>query len=272
MPLYTIFILSLIQGITEFLPVSSSGHLIFIHFINEGEGAIYNCETNKLIDIAVHVGTLLSVLVYFHKDVIKMLFGLKDTISGNIKSDESRLLQFVIIGTIPVVIAGFIIYEISPSFLCSIEVVAWTTLIFGILLWIVDKYKPSTDNLDKMTYGKAFIIGLFQILSLVPGTSRSGITMTAARLLNFDRVSSAKFSLLLSMAAISGAGILTSMDIIEQQNIEFTYDIITAVFLSFISGLVAISLMIKWLSKYSFTPFVLYRIALGVILLAIIYV
>ena len=200
-----------------------------------------------------------------------MLFGLKDIAKGDIKSDNSKLLQFVIIGTIPVVIAGFFLNQWSPSFLCSVEIVAWTTIIFGILLWIADKYKPNQDGMDKMTYGKVVIIGLSQILALIPGTSRSGITMTAARFLSFDRVTAARFSLLLSMTAISGAGLLGGLDLIEQNNLSFTYDILIAIVFSFLSGLLAIFLMMKWLSKSTFTPFVIYRLILGFGLLIFIY-
>jgi len=265
MALYHIIILALVQGITEFLPISSSGHLVLSHAMI-GEGKTDLCwETNRLMDVAVHVGTLLSVLLYFRKDISMMLCSACKT-----GSEGSKLSGFIILASIPVIIAGFGLQMIKPSFLCLVEVMAWMTLIFGILLYFADKIDDG-KQLKDMNWKSAFLIGLSQILALIPGVSRSGITMTSARFLGFSRVEAARFSLLLSIIAISGAGLLTSLDLFETGNIELGFDVLLAVTLSFISGYIAISLMMKWLSKETFMPFVIYRVGLGLVLLGLIY-
>lgn len=265
MVFYHIIILALIQGITEFLPVSSSGHLVLVHtFLGEGKADL--CwETNRLMDVAVHVGTLLAVLLYFRKDIYMMLGGLLKP-----KSDGFKLGLYLILASVPVIIAGFGLQMIKPSLLCLVEIMAWMTLIFGIVLYFADKV-DSTKEVKDMNWKNALLIGLSQMIALVPGVSRSGITMTSARFLGFSRVEAARFSLLLSIVAISGAGFLTGLDLIETGNIELGFDVLTAVVLSFIAGYIAISLMMKWLSKATFMPFVIYRVALGVVLLCLIY-
>jgi len=266
MPLYHIIILALIQGITEFLPVSSSGHLVLFHHILEGSVANLCWEDNRLIDVAVHVGTLFSVLVYFRQDLLSMAQG---ALCKN--AEGSKLLKHIIIASIPVILAGLVLNILKPDFLCLLEIVAWTTLIFGIVLWVADKYFPDTKKLSDLNTKDAFLIGLAQMLALIPGTSRSGITMTAARFLGFSRVEAAHFSLLLAIVAISGAGFLSVIDLVHADNLELGFDFIIAAVLAFISGWIAISLMMKWLAKASFLPFVLYRIVLGGILLFLIY-
>ncbi len=265
MPLYHIIILALIQGITEFLPVSSSGHLVLTHALL-GEGKTDLCwETNRLMDVAVHVGTLFAVLLYFRKDILMMLCGIL-----NPKSDGFKLGFYLVLASIPVIIAGFGLQMIKPSFLCMVEIMAWMTLIFGVVLYFADKVDDGKELKD-MNWKSALIIGLSQMIALIPGVSRSGITMTSARFLGFSRVEAARFSLLLSIVAISGAGFLTSLDLIETGDITLGYDILTAVALSFVSGYIAISLMMRWLSTATFMPFVIYRVGLGIILLGLIY-
>lgn len=265
MPLYHILILALVQGISEFLPISSSGHLVLTHHLLGNDGADVCWSTNRLIDVAVHVGTLFSALIYFRKDLFLMLGGLT-------KPESSGFLlgRNILIASIPVIIAGFILQTFKPSFLCLVEVMAWMTLVFGVVLLIADKFKDS-KTLDQMNSIQALLIGLSQALALVPGVSRSGITMTSARFLGFSRVEAARFSLLLSIIAIGGAGVLNSLEIIQAGNISIGLGVISAVVLSFISGWIAISLMMKWLSKATFTPFAIYRIILGIILLGLIY-
>ena len=267
MPLYHILILALIQGLTEFLPVSSSGHLVIIHnMLGEGQNDL--CwDTNRMMDVAVHVGTLLSVLVYFWRDLWAMLVNIV-----NFKSAEFRLILNLTLASIPVIIAGFIIHKIEPSFLCLIEVMAWMTIIFGIVLWIADRFFSDDKTLNDMGFLQAGLIGLSQALALVPGTSRSGITMTAARFLGFKRTEAARFSLLLSIVAIGGAGFLSSLDLIESGDMRLGSDVLIAVVLSFLAGWGAIAVMMRWLQKSSFTPFAVYRVILGLIILAILYV
>lgn len=265
MSLYHILILALVQGVSEFLPISSSGHLVLTHNLL-GHGTADLCwETNRLMDVAVHVGTLFSVLIYFRDDIFSMLGGITKP-----KSEGFGLIRLLVIASTPVIIAGFIIHKLEPSFICMIEIMAWMTLIFGIILWFADKFE-NTKTLNQMTNFQSFLIGLSQALALVPGVSRSGITMTSARFLGFSRVEAARFSLLLSIVAIGGAGFLASLDLIEAGTLEIGFDVLLAVGLSFISGFIAISLMMKWLAHATFLPFAIYRIILGIVLLGMIY-
>lgn len=265
MPLYHIIVLAVIQGITEFLPISSSGHLVLTHALFGNEVSDLCWKTNRLMDVAVHVGTLLSVLLYFRKDIAMMLAGVFKP-----QSNGFKLSGKIIIASLPVIVAGFALQMIQPTFLCLIQIMAWMSIIFGILLYFADKIDDG-KTIEHLTLKHSFLIGLSQILALIPGVSRSGITMTSARFLGFSRIAAARFSLLLSIIAISGAGFLTCFDLIEINNINLGFDVLIAVALSFISGYIAISLMMKWLSRATFMPFVIYRLVLGVALLGLIY-
>ncbi len=265
MPLYHIVILALIQGLTEFLPVSSSGHLVLTHNLL-GDGQNNLCwETNRMMDVAVHVGTLFSVLIYFRNDLLKMVSGITQK-----NQEGANLSRHIIIASLPVVIVGYVINQYQFSFLCLLEVMAWMTLVFGIVLYIADKF-DSKKTLNDMINKDAFWVGLSQTLALIPGVSRSGITMTTARFLGFSRIEAARFSLLLSIIAISGAGVLGGADLVKKNDLNFGLDILTAVILAFTSGLIAIHLMMKWLSNATFKPFAIYRIILGIGLLIAIY-
>ena len=167
--------------------------------------------------------------------------------------------------------AGFILNALEPSWLLAVEIVAWTTLIFGIVLWIADRQGGEAKTLNDLSYAHAFIIGLSQCLALIPGTSRSGITMTAGRFLGYNRSECAHYSLLLGIIAISGAGVLGGLNLLEDPTTTLSQDVIIAAILAFISGYIAIALMMKWLSRASFTPFAIYRIIMGIGLLALIY-
>lgn len=265
MPLYHILILAIVQGLTEFLPISSSGHLVLTHYLL-GNGQTNLCwEANRLIDMAVHVGTLFAVLVYFRRDIRMML--------GGILKPESvgfGLSLKLVLASIPVIIMGFIIQQYQFSFLCLIEVMAWMTLIFGIILWIADKF-DSGREIENMTWKQSIIIGLSQTIALIPGVSRSGITMTSARFLGFSRVEAARFSLLLSIVAISGAGFLGGLELFKEDNLELGTDVLAAVILSFFAGWISIIVMMKWLAHATFKPFAIYRIILGIVLLGLIY-
>jgi undecaprenyl-diphosphatase len=265
MPLYHILILALVQGISEFLPISSSGHLVLTHHLM-GEGGQNLCwSANRTIDVAVHVGTLFSVLIYFRKDLIAMAGGIL-----NPGSNGFNLGRNVLIASVPVIIAGYFLHQIQPSFMCLVEIMAWMTLVFGIVLLIADKFQ-STKSVEDMSGGQAFLIGLSQALALVPGVSRSGITMTSARFLGFSRTEAARFSLLLSIIAITGAGAVNGYDLYQSGNMALGLNAFIAVILSFVSGYIAITLMMKWLSKATFKPFAIYRIILGILLLGLIY-
>lgn len=270
MPLLHIVILALIQGITEFLPISSSGHLVLAHAALDGNTA-QNWDKHIVMDVAVHVGTLFSVLLYFRKDVALMIHGVFALLTGRLNHTGNQLTFKIIIGSIPVIIAGAALNTIEPSWLLAVEIVAWTTLIFGIVLWFADRTDTHHKTVNEISFRHAFIIGLTQCLALIPGTSRSGITMTTARFLGYNRTECAHYSLLLGIIAISGAGAIGGLTLIEEASISITQDVFIAAALAFISGYIAISLMMKWLSRSSFTPFVIYRVILGIGLLALIY-
>ena len=265
MALFPIIILALVQGITEFLPVSSSGHLVLTHFFLDGKTADLCWDYNRSLDIAVHVGTLFAVLIYFRKDFCEIACGTYKPQSSGFKT-----LVNIIIASIPVIIAGLILQIFKPSFLCLLEVMAWMTLIFGIVLWFADQ-KPVHSDLESMTKWHALWIGLSQAVALIPGTSRSGITMTTARWLGYNRTDSAKFSLFLAVIAISGAGILGGIDLTLTQSWNAGYALLIAAVIACITAFIAIHIMMHWLAKASFLPFVVYRIALGSLLLGLIY-
>lgn len=269
MDLYHIILLALIQGLTEFLPVSSSGHLGLYHCFTD------QCDhwdkENLTLDIAVHVGTLFSVLLYFWRDAIKMLLGLKDIGTGKIRTPNAKLFLLVVIGSLPVIGAGFMLHILEPNGLKTMTVIAWTTLIFGILLWWVDAKYSVHKTFDEFTFKDAIIIGCAQMLALIPGTSRSGITMTAGRVCGFSRTDSARYALLLSFVAISAAGTLISISLMKETNVQLGFDALLAVILSFISGWLSIAVMMKFLERSTFAIFALYRIILGIGLLSLIY-
>lgn len=258
MPLLTLIILAIVQGLTEFLPVSSSGHLVLIHnVLGDSEKA---WEENLMLDVAVHVGTLFAVLIYFHKDILEMLC-----------FRNMSMIFRLIIGSVPVIIAGLILHQLKPDFLRSLEIMAWATILFGILLWISDQTERRNKMLQQMSLFEAFLIGCAQCLALIPGTSRSGITMTAGRFLGFTRTESAKFSLLLSIVALSGAGALLGKDVIESGNLDLGQDVLIATGLAFLAALASIAAMMRFLERFSFAPFAVYRVILGVGLLYLIY-
>lgn len=269
MPLFHLIILALVQGITEFLPISSSGHLILTHWAMEGESAAQaNFAANHLLDIAVHVGTLLAVLFYFHKDVRHLVGGATDIVRRK-KTPNRQLTLLVLIGSIPVIITGALMEYYLPDFLNSVGVIATTSIVFGLFLGWADRRPEDKHDAGEMSLKQAVIIGLMQAIALIPGTSRSGITMTAGRLLKLSRVEAARFSLLLSMVAISGAGVLGGLSLYKSDNLVIGQDVIVGILLSFIAAYITIWIMMKSLRKISFMPFVIYRVALGVLLFAL---
>ncbi len=269
MILYHIILISIIQGITEFLPISSSGHLGLFHCFTD-QCSHWDNE-NLAMDVAVHTGTLLAILLYFWRDVMRMLLGLKDIGTGKANSSNARLTLYVLVSSIPVIIAGFALYYFEPDWLKTLYVIAWTTLIFGLVLWYADAKTTATKTIGQMTYKDSLLIGLAQVLALIPGTSRSGITMTAARFLGYNRSESAHYSMLLAMIAISGAGILIGMDVLKEGSTQLGIDVLIGIAVSFISGLIAVFSMMKFLEKATFTAFAIYRIILGIALLSLLY-
>ena len=248
-----ILILSLVQGITEFLPISSSSHLIlisdFLDFKNQ----------NLSIDVSLHIGSFIAVLLYFYKDILNFF--------------DNKILFFkIFISSIPLMIIGFFLVETGfVEKIRNLKVIAWTTVIFGFLLFLSDKFKLEKNIEKNFTIKSAIFIGLFQVLSLIPGVSRSGIAITASRLLNFKRVDAAKISFLLSIPILGAVSLFGLKNLIFSENSYFTVSNLSAIFFSFLTSLITIKYFLIYIKKFNLNIFVYYRILLGLILLAIAY-
>ena len=256
MSIEQLIVLAVVQGITEFLPISSSGHLILVPYFT-GE-----VDQGLIIDVALHVGTLGAVMLYLWRDIARMLVGLGRMLRGRADPGARLALQLVL-ATLPLVAAGYAASRYLGDALRSVEVIGWATLGFGILLWLVDRAGMTVRRIEHLGYGGALFIGCSQILALIPGTSRSGITMTAARLLGFERAEAARFSMLLSIPAIVASGTLQGLKLYQAGDAQMTVDALVAAGLALVAALIAIVAMMGWLRRASFLPFVLYRIALG---------
>jgi undecaprenyl-diphosphatase len=247
-----VLILSAIQGISEFLPISSSAHLILVSSLYEFK------SSSLLIDISLHLGSLFAIIYYFREDLLDL-------------ENNKRLLGLIIIGSIPLIIFGYILYTTGIIYnLRSIKVIAWTTLIFGIVLYIVDRNRFDNKISSNLNLKSILFIGLFQIFSLVPGVSRAGITITAARILRFNRLDSGKISFLLSIPALAGASFLGLKDIFTQ-SINFNYLVMVAISASFIFSFITVKFFLIYINKFSLNAFVIYRIVIALILFALIY-
>ncbi|MPY72789.1 MAG: undecaprenyl-diphosphate phosphatase [Alphaproteobacteria bacterium] len=264
MTLFHIVILAIVQGITEFLPISASGHTVL------ASALLGWPDQGPLVDVAVHAGTLLAVAVYFWRDLWEMLAGAAGAFAGR-KSPGLRLLLFLVVATIPVVVVGYFGLRYVSTALRSVEVIAWTTLLFGLLLGIADRLCMTVRRLEHMNHVGALFVGVVQVLSLIPGTSRAGVTMTACRLLGMERREAARFSILLSIPAILGAAALTGLDVYESGGLAFRANAVLAAALSFAAALAAIAFMMRWLTHATFMPFVVYRAILGAGLLYWVY-
>ena len=248
-----IFILSLIQGVSEFLPVSSSAHFVLFSEYYE-----FNNQ-NLLIDISLHLGSLIAIIFYFRRDLF------------NFVQNKSFLIK-IILGTIPIIPVGYILYKTELiNFLRSLEVIGWMSLIFGILLYISDKFDITKKIDTEFTNNSAIIIGLFQVLALIPGVSRSGITITSGRLLGFSRFDSAKISFFLSIPTLGAASLLGIYNIYKEGSAELNFLAIIAVIFSFIFSYFTIVLFLNFIKKFSLNVFVIYRIILSLFILAVVY-
>ena len=248
-----ILILSFVQGITEFLPVSSSSHLIlfskFVDFRNQGLS----------IDVSLHIGSFIAVLTFFYKDIFNFI-------------ENRELFIKITISSIPVILIGYILVQTNfIDELRNIKIIAWMTVIFGILLYISDKFKLEKEIKTSFNLKVALIIGCFQAISLIPGVSRSGITITAARLLNFKRFDSAKISFLLSIPTLAAVSIYGLNNVIKTENLNFSIINLSSIFLSFLFSFFTIKFFLKYIQKFNLNLIVAYRIILGIILLYIAY-
>ena len=247
-----IFILSAVQGISEFLPISSSAHLILI-------SSFFELKTNSLlIDISLHLGSLIAIIFYFRKDLFDL-------------NNNRKYLNLILFGSIPLLIFGYILHSSELIYLLrNIKVIAFTTLFFGIILFFSDQAKTEKNISTNLDFKSIIFIGLFQILALIPGVSRAGITLTAARFLKFNRVDSVKISFMLSIPALAGASFLGLQDLINQP-LEINYLIIFAIILSFLFSFITVKFFLNFINKFSLNFFIIYRILLSLILFGIIY-
>lgn len=266
MTLTHLLILALIQGITEFLPISSSGHLILLPNLTGFD------DQGQVIDVAVHLGTLVAVVLYFWSDVRAALAGTGQLMRRELQTPEAFLALCLAIATVPVVLFGLALSVTGwDEALRSTAVIGWTMLGFGILLWVVDIRAPQTRTAGEWTLKHALVMGLWQALALIPGTSRSGITITAARSLGYDRHDGAKLAMLMSIPTILASGTLLGLEVASDANWQAARDGGIAAGLAFLSALAALAVMMPLTRRITFAPYVVYRVALGLVLLWIAY-
>ncbi len=246
-----ILILSLVQGVTEFIPVSSSSHLFIIsEYIDFEEQSLH-------IDVSLHIGSFIAVISYFHKDIFNFL-------------ENKKLFIKILVASIPIMVSGYILVKTGwIEQLRNIKVIGWTTFAFGILLYISDRFRISKSIKNDFDFKSALLIGIFQILSLIPGVSRSGISLTGARMLNFKRFDAAKISFLLSIPTLGAVSIFGINNIISTEDQSFTSINYISIVLSFVFSLITIKFFLKFIENFSLNLFVIYRIILGFILLII---
>ncbi len=251
------FILGIVQGFTEFLPISSSGHLVLVSELTSWQ------DQGLFTDVAVHVGTLLAVIIYLRSHItslIKSFFSVQLTQNDN--------LIKIIIATIPAVIVGFFIFDFVQLYFRDIKVVAVTSVVFAALLFVADHFKMKLSSWENMSYVQAFIIGVFQVLAFIPGASRAGVTITGARFLGFNRSSAAIFSMLLSIPIILASLVLTSLDFMSSSQVNINlYQSLFAAIVACITALVSINIMMRIIQSSTFNIFIIYRVLLGFILL-----
>jgi len=244
-----VIILSIVQGITEFLPISSSAHLILIskyfNFSNE----------NLTLNVSLHLGSLLAIIFFFKKELFNFI-------------SNKQLFFKIILGSVPVIIFGFFLIKLNLiDYLKNYKIIGWSTIIFGILLYFSDRVKVKKSINHDFKYRTALYIGLFQILSLIPGVSRSGITISGARFLNFSRVDSVKISFLISIPTLMAASLYNVQNLIVEKNFSVSLLNLLGVFLSFFFSYMTIKFLIKFLQEFSLTSFVIYRLILGSIII-----
>ncbi len=257
-----LLLIAIIQGVTEFLPISSSGHLILLPYFTDF------ADQGPMIDVAVHVGSLLAIITYFFRDALGLARGGLATVGLGHDPVQRRLFLFIVLGTIPAVLLGLFLK--TGGYLDgfrSTQLVAVNLIAYGILLGIADRVGRTDRSYQDMQLKDAVVVGLAQALALIPGTSRAGVTMTAARFLGFDRAEAARFSFLLSIPAVAGAGVLIVPDLVAADR-ALLVDALIAGVMTFFAALATMTFLMKFLKRASMMVFVVYRIALGAALLA----
>ena len=266
MPLLHLFLVAVVQGITEFLPISSSGHLILLPALTGLE------DQGQAIDVAVHVGTLGAVVLYFRRDVAVLWRGTLQLARFQLASKDAYLALCLAVATVPVVLAGLALSVTGlDDALRSAVVIGWSTLLFGLVLWWADRTGAEARAASQWTMRHALVMGLWQAVALIPGTSRSGITITGARALGYERRDAARLAMLMSIPTILAAGALEGLEVAGAADAALLRDGAIAAALSFAAALAALALMMRLLRSVGFTPYVVYRCVLGTALLVWVY-
>ena len=267
MDLRDIIALAIIQGITEFLPISSSGHLALWPILTGRP------DQGVTMDVAVHLGTLAAVCLFFRREFGRLVIGTGHLMTGRLATDQARMVRLLIIATLPAIVFGLGLKLVDgQAALRTVAVIGWATVIGAILLWYADHEVSTRDEAESWTQRDAILMGLAQALALIPGTSRSGITMTMARWLGFSRTEAARLALLMAMPVILAAGAIETLGVIREGNLRLGAELLLGAALSFAAALLALSVMMRMFAgTWTMLPFVLYRLALGAVLLAIAY-
>ena len=262
MTMFHLILIAILQGVTEFLPVSSSGHLILLPHLSGLQ------DQGQVIDVAVHVGSLAAVILYFWADVKIALVGITRLMRGKVDADGASLALNLCVATVPVVLVGLILKLTGwNDMLRSVALIGWTMLIFGIVLYWADRTGNSSKTIQRWTLKDAVILGCWQAVALLPGTSRSGIVITGARHLGYGRHDAARISMLMSIPTIIASAALLGLDVIGTANAGAIRDIGIVMAMSFAAALLALTLMMRLLKSVSFTPYVIYRVILGIVLI-----
>jgi undecaprenyl-diphosphatase len=259
-----ILVLSAIRGLTEFLPVSSSAHTIVARIVTGWR------EQGVAFDLALHLGALLAVLIYFWRDVWRMIFGLARLASGK-RDPGARLAGFLILGTIPALVVGWFVANYADAALRRIDVVAWAMIAFAVILWLSDRFGLTILRLEHLRASHALMVGFFQCLAFIPGGSRAATSVIAARLLSFERVEAARFSFLLAIPWFAAVALWEGYNLYQASAPIAMRDAGFALGVTAIASLIAIAALMAWLRRHGFTPFVVYRLLFGAALLALIY-
>jgi len=262
MTLFHLFLVAVVQGLTEFLPVSSSGHLVLIPALTGAQ------DQGQVIDVAVHIGTLIAVVLYFRADVAQAVSGIPRLLSGRADTPGAKLALLLVIATLPAVIFGLILKLTGlDDQMRSVTVIGWTMLVFGLVLYWADQRGAETKTAPDWSLKDAVVMGLWQAVALIPGTSRSGATITGARALGYKREDAARVAMLMSIPTIIAAGTLLGIEVVATADAAAARDGAIAAVFSFGAAIIALSLMMRLLRSVSFTPYVIYRVILGVGLL-----
>ena len=253
------FLVGIIQGVTEFLPISSSGHLVLFAKLTNWE------DQGLFTDIAVHFGTLFAVIIYLRKDIYYFFTNI-----FQFKILEDQIIFKIILATLPAIILGYFIYDYVSLYFRSIQLIALSSIVFAIILFFADRVKMESKGWNRVTYIEALIVGLFQVLAFIPGASRAGVTITGARLLGYDRVNAVRFSMILSIPIILASMTLSLINILNEEYVSVNlYQSFFASLVAFITALLSIMFLMRFIKKANFNIFIIYRIVLGIILFVI---